>query len=201
MPTDIQQLCRQLRPLTSGEELETIEELLAEYPELELNDSIPGNENIWHDLMKQASPDGQKSKRIYSSDDFRKLMNQELQFLLRIRNLIKQILKLIPAKRNKKIVLQVIEYLENVRLETGGGASLRVQRVVMIYNKEGRVEVGKRQAKAKGVKNLVPTLGKRSSDVLSVEYNAQPRFTTRGADPWDSHGATTLEMIDNIFDA
>lgn len=146
MPSEVLELLQKVKTVTlpMHEEIQTVSELLEVYPGFKLDPSIDGKKNIWHDLMKRASPEGLKTKRDYNPNELNKLLNEELDFLVRACNFIRRLLKITTAKRKKKIFLNAIEHQFGVSLETGGGAPKRTQRVVIIFNKEGNITKGSR---------------------------------------------------------
>ena len=81
---------------------------------------------------------------------------EELQYLLRFRNMLRLTLLIIPAALNKEKLLKIAGRLEgsqNVYI-TGGGQKKEVCRRVQIYEREGGVGVRKRRPAASGERGI-----------------------------------------------
>lgn len=77
---------------------------------------------------------------------FQGLDAAELSLLLKFRNMLKIALMVIPAKKNKQILLKIVGRLEGDQKDyiTGGGQTKAVNRRVEIYEKEGGVHAEKK---------------------------------------------------------
>lgn len=123
----------------------SVQELLDHYPEFVFNEKVRGTTDVWHDLEKKVTPIYHKNSLNYNIVDLMPLIDIELEHLLRVRNLIRKILCVATAYRNKALFLQIIEHELKIELNTGGGISPAVRRVVIIYEKEGHVSAKKRK--------------------------------------------------------
>lgn len=85
-------------------------------------------------------------KLLEAYPEFQGVEDEELQLLLKFRNMLRITLLLIPARLNKSIILKVAGRLEGSQNEyiTGGGQKKEVQRRVKIYEQEGGVTAEKR---------------------------------------------------------
>jgi len=141
----VDEVRRQIDALPPGENLaENVAEFLDEYPEFVFTPLDRGNSTIYYDLEKKITPFGFKKNLNYDFDELVPLIEEELQFLMKVHNLMKQILRVVSAKGNKALFLRVIELELKKELNTGGGASPATKRVVMIYEKLGCVVARKK---------------------------------------------------------
>lgn len=85
-------------------------------------------------------------KQNYPQFAQRNLFDDELQLLLRFRNLMRIALVIIDAQSNKHVLLKIAGRLEGSHREyiTGGGQTLAVKCRVEIYEREGAVQPKKR---------------------------------------------------------
>jgi len=90
-------------------------------------------------LEKKITPHGVKNRLIYDINELLPLITIELKRLMAIRNALIKILAVVPAARNKKLVLNVLEYMFQISLNTGGGAKPPVLRVIKLYETEGKI--------------------------------------------------------------
>jgi len=128
---------------SNAKQFTSVAQLLEHYPRLMFHD---GNLETWHDLVKQTTPLGIKNSLKYNRAELMPLIDKELEYLLKIHNWVVKILIFVTANRNKALFLKVLEMLEGVSLNTGGGISPAVARVVLIYEQEGNVKAKKRKA-------------------------------------------------------
>ncbi len=116
----------------------TTERLLENYPQFQF---CEGNEDrcfIWKDLLKS------KMRRI-SDDDVMELdedsflpeYHKELVRLLVARNHMKHIVTVISAKKNKKVIFQVMGELMGDRFVLGGEMAPKTLRINHLYEQEG----------------------------------------------------------------
>lgn len=144
----------------------SVQELLEHYPEFVFNEKVRGTTDVWHDLEKKVTPIYHKNSLNYNIVDLMPLIEIELEHLLRVRNLIRKILCVATAYRNKALFLQIIEHELKIELNTGGGISPAVRRVVIIYEKEGHVSAKKRK---------VPNNSENGDDTSAVVKKKEPK--------------------------
>lgn len=98
---------------------------------------------------------------------------QELNYLLRFRNMVKVALFLIPARLNKKTIINIAARLEGSQMEyiTGGGQTAATDRRVDIYEKEGGVVAEERPPRVRALKEASPVSGKRKAS--SITFTAK----------------------------
>jgi hypothetical protein len=100
---------------------------------------------LWHDM-----------KTLFNTyPEFVNADPHEQQLLLRYRNACRIALTVIPARRNKALIMKIAERLEGSQKDyiTGGGQSTEVKRRVQIYEKEGNIQAEKRPPRERKCKD------------------------------------------------
>lgn len=116
----------------------SIDELTEKYPEFKFTESN-GDIEMFHDLVKDSTPKGKKMSLDYVWDLLEPKINIELDHLLRINIALLFVLCVIPANRNKLLILDILAELFDETMFRGGGTTPRVKRVILMYHREGNV--------------------------------------------------------------
>lgn len=148
----------------------SVDQLLADYPEFVFNAKVRGTTDIWHDLEKKATPHGVKNLLKYDIELVLPLIRSELERLLEYRNALIKILAVIPAEKNKKLVMNVLENIFGIELNLGGGSKPAVQRVVKMYETEGKITKKRKSGVEEGddVEEPASSTGSSSPSANSV---------------------------------
>lgn len=138
-----------------------------------------------------------------SYPDFASADTHEMHLLLRYRNACRIALTVIPARRNKALIMKIAERLEGSQKDyiTGGGQSMEVKRRVQIYEKEGNIQAEKRPPRERRCKDKN---AEKTSHIatFSVKRAKQVRLQTEdlsllAKDPTDAFLENTADPDDS----
>lgn len=133
----------------------------------------------------------------------------ELNYLLKFRNMMRVSLNIVPARLNKQLLLKIAARLEGSGREyiTGGGQKPCVQRRVDIYEKEGNIRAEQRTDRPR-VPKLDNQLKKRPRPQMNLKEiklkrlpSEEVQLLTRGPqDPFSSSQKPSQEQLDTASD-
>ncbi len=116
----------------------TIERLLENYPQFKFHEGNANRFIIWRDHLKPFMTKIADDMMDFDEDGFMEVYHQELERLLLARNHMKHIVTVISAKKNKKVIFQVMGELMNDSYVLGSEPSPKTQRIIDMYEQEGR---------------------------------------------------------------
>lgn len=157
-----------LSKYSSCKAVKSVKELLYTYPQLCFDPNDPDSIDLWKDLLRIASPEGQKKDLQYDPDHLCELIEQELHHLVDLQHILVRALKQLGDNCTKVELLKLVTKMSGVSSPycLGGGSRCDTRRLIVMYEVEADVAVKKRKC------------GKRTVNVSSPAHPCTSNSST-----------------------